>query len=473
MAPLRRLREMLEEQAAAQFTAAIDSGFVSGIQSRESASQRPATAATSELNANGKRKQVDDLATTGHKRRRPSPLALRDIEAVRAIGAGGWGSVHVARVKRQSAHPLDRPGATFALKAVGKVSFRDLERNDKGSNQRHAVERRNAERNHLNALPWNPFIAGLVDVHTDLKNTYLTLEYGACGTLYTHMRDLPSLTDREIKFYFANLVLAIEFLHTHNIVHCDIKPENLVLGADGYLLLTDFGLAQTLHSNTSWNRMGTLDYMSPETLSREPLDSVEKRAAADWWAAAVSLFEMKTHCTPFECDSEAELKDKHKNSPLVWPPGVKAHPSLEGLLFRMLHYDLPHRLGATEVPEGKDGSMINREIRRHEWMKSINWDRIERKIATAPRVPNLIPDEDDRIHNKRFPEQSKVPGLPLKRPSPRLEWYEIKTEKEPSPRKKRRMSGQYSMCLPPGPLGPPLPRSPSMAVERGSIVVEA
>ncbi len=134
-------------------------------------------------------------------------------------------------------------------------------------------------------------------MHTDLKNTYLTLEYGACGTLYTHMRDLPSLTDREIKFYFANLVLAIEFLHTHNIVHCDIKPENLVLGADGYLLLTDFGLAQTLHSNTSWNRMGTLDYMSPETLSREPLDSVEKRAAADWWAAAVSLFEMKTHCT--------------------------------------------------------------------------------------------------------------------------------------------------------------------------------
>lgn len=108
------------------------------------------------------------------------------------------------------------------------------------------------------------------------------------------MRDFPNLTDREIKFYFANLVLAIEFLHTHNIVHCDVKPENLVIGADGYLMLTDFGLAQTLHSDDSWNRMGTLEYMSPEVLSDDPLDTIERRVSGDWWAAAVSLFEMKT-----------------------------------------------------------------------------------------------------------------------------------------------------------------------------------
>lgn len=75
---------------------------------------------------------------------RPPPLALQDIEAVRTIGKsscvsqlcicsasaglGGWGSVQVARVKRQSAHPLDRPGATFAVKVVGKFNYRDLER---------------------------------------------------------------------------------------------------------------------------------------------------------------------------------------------------------------------------------------------------------------------------------------------------------------------------------------------------------
>ncbi|EIW60273.1 kinase-like protein [Trametes versicolor FP-101664 SS1] len=402
---------------------------------------------------------------------RPPPLALQDIEAVRTIGLGGWGSVQVARVKRPSAHPLDRPGATFAVKVVGKFNYRDLERNDKG-HQRNATERRNAERKHLSALPWNPFIAGLIDGHADLKNAYLTLEYGARGSLNTRMRDFPNLTDREIKFYFANLVLAIEFLHTHNIVHCDVKPENLVIGADGYLMLTDFGLAQTLHSDDSWNRMGTLEYMSPEVLSDDPLDTIERRVSGDWWAAAVSLFEMKTLAIPFPADSAEELDDMHKNRGLAFPPDIRVHEGLKELLFRMLHYDLPHRLGATEVPEGKNGSLINREIRRHKWMESVNWDRIERKIATAPRVPNFIPKEDDCVHTEQFVEQRKVPGLPLKRPAPRLEYYELKTENYGPPRKKRR-GGKDSMCPPPGSPTPELPRSPSMAVERGSIVTEA
>lgn len=219
------------------------------------------------------------------------------------------------------------------------------------------------------------------------------------------MRDFPNLTDREIKFYFANLVLAIEFLHTHNIVHCDVKPENLVIGADGYLMLTDFGLAQTLHSDDSWNRMGTLEYMSPEVLSDDPLDTIERRVSGDWWAAAVSLFEMKTlaivrlscpsklqvidtrwYLQPFPADSAEELDDMHKNRGLAFPPDIRVHEGLKELLFRMLHYDLPHRLGATEVPEGKNGSLINREIRRHKWMESVNWDRIERKIATVRAI---------------------------------------------------------------------------------------
>lgn len=76
------------------------------------------------------------------------------------------------------------------------------------------------------------------------------------------------------------------------------------------------------------------------------------------------------------------------------------------------------------------------------------------------------------MHTEQFVEQRKVPGLPLKRPAPRLEYYELKTENYGPPRKKRR-GGKDSMCPPPGPPAPELPRSPSMAVERGSIVTEA
>lgn len=96
------------------------------------------------------------------------------------------------------------------------------------------------------------------------------------------------------KFYFANVVLAVEFLHTHGIVHCDIKTENILIGADGYLMITDFGLSLAQDSR-DWGKAtaGTPQYMSPEVLMQE-FGTLERRRACDWWAAAVLLYEMIT-----------------------------------------------------------------------------------------------------------------------------------------------------------------------------------
>ncbi|KAI0636636.1 kinase-like domain-containing protein [Trametes polyzona] len=389
------------------------------------------------------------------------------MEAIRTLGVGGWGSVHVARVARQSSYPLDRPGATFAVKVVGKASLRDMERNDPTKNRKEAMHRRDAERRALASLPWNPFITGLIDVHVDQKNVFYTMELGPCDTLFTLMRGVPRLTDKEIKFYFSNLVLALEFLHTNGIVHCDVKPENLVLGADGYLMLTDFGLAQPLSTDYEWACLGTTVYMSPEVLTNN-METEEKRIASDWWAAAITLFEMKTLRIPFEGRTVGEMLPKQMSDPLPWPMGQHLDEGLEDIVSRMLHADLPHRYGASDVPEGKNGSLINRELRRHRYMASVNWQRIESRLARAPRVARPLPAETERRHWQPFVEQAKVPGLPLKRPSPRLEYLELKsgsTEREPS-RKRRRMGTEFSMCLPPQ----LQERSPSMAAERGSEV---
>ncbi|CDO73607.1 hypothetical protein BN946_scf185014.g77 [Trametes cinnabarina] len=294
------------------------------------------------------------------------------------------------------------------------------------------------------------------------------MELAHCGTLLTQLRKLPGLSDPEVKFYFANLVLALEFLHTQGIVHSDVKPENLVLGADGYLMLTDFGLAQPLHGATKWTRMGTLEYMSPEIISCEPMDTETKRLAADWWAAAIVLFEMKTREHPFECDNADELIEKHTNAPLRWPPRAHISEEFEDLVSRMLHVDLDHRYGARDVRAGKGGAFINKDVRTHPYMKSINWDRIAMRVAVvspqlfmsdgehsllptvkAPRVPKSVPDLSNQAHRRPFLDPTKVPGLPVKRPSPRFEHLELTLEKEDSPRKKRRMAGQLSVCLRP------------------------
>ncbi|KAI8989761.1 kinase-like protein [Trametes punicea] len=470
MAPLRRQRLQRAQSSVPYRNRA--SGMASATQSiiEPLARRHAKSTATSldnvEVTHIGPESTQTNLATA-YLNRRPRPLALIDVEATKTIGVGGWGAVHVARVRRDtSSHPVEQRGASFALKVIGKNILRDLERNDRRPDRAHAAEMKNAERRILSSLPWNPFVAGLVDVHIDMKNVYLSMELATCGTLYSQFQAPPGLSDREVKFYFANIVLALEFLHTQGIVHCDVKPENLVLGADGYLMLTDFGLAQPLHGGDKWNRMGTLEYMSPEMVSGEPMDTVEKRLAADWWAAAVCLFEMKTQTHPFDCGSDdpQELMDKHMSEPLRWPPHLCIGEEFEDLLSRMLSASLEHRYGARDVPEGKGGAFVNKDIREHRYMQTVNWDRISMRVAAAPRVPKPSPELSSQRHRKPFLEQRKVPCLPIKRPSPRLEYLEIKLEKEDCPRKKRRMAGELSMCL--------QPSEPSVAAQQGNTGVE-
>ncbi|KAI0647400.1 kinase-like domain-containing protein [Trametes meyenii] len=460
MAPLRR-----ERPHYAQSSTPLDSGFASATtRSRTRRTSKIATVAVESHEASPRSRPLTqgDFTTTSRSDWRPPPLALQDIEAVRAIGSGGWGSVHVARVKRKVHHPLERPGACFALKVVGKNVYRDNERNYRNAKATLAAEWKHAERRFLSTLPWNPFIGGLLDAYLDSKNVYLAMELGPCGTLFSQGWN-RAYNDREIPFYFANIVLALEFLHTHGVVHCDVKMDNLVMGQDGYLMLIDFGLAQPLHSKHKWHKgVGTLEYMSPESVAAHiEVNSPEKRLAVDWWSAAVCLYEMKTRQHPWTCNSISELEELLENLKLTWPAGIHVHEDLKDLVAGMFHPDLEQRYGARVVPEGENGGLINREIRTHPFMRCINWERVEKRVMIAPRTPNPPLEPDNRRHRVTFLEQSKVPALPLKRPSPRYGLIKLDDDREECPLKKRRLEGGGSK-------GVPLEQTPSMTVNRGS-----
>ncbi|KAI0333584.1 kinase-like protein [Cubamyces sp. BRFM 1775] len=329
--------------------------------------------------------------------------------------------------------------------------MRDLERSDPSLERGQAAKRKGAERRILSSLPWNPFIAGLIDAFVDTKNVYLALEFGSSGTLLRQIRTHCRLNDCETRFYFANIVLALEFLHTQGVVHCDVKPENLILGSDGYLMLADFGVAQSWRNTVDWTPMGTLEYMSPELLIGEYVDTPEKRMAIDWWAAAVSLYEMRTSRHPFVCNDNDELLEKIRHQPIPWPDTVQVSDEFVDIVVRMLDAPLEGRFGARPVPEGKDGALINRDLRTHPYMQSVDWDRIEKRVAIAPCVykPTLNPLR--QRHFAPFVKQSKVPGLPVKRPPPRFEFIDLEEleDEDECPRKKRRMGGEFSMCLSP------------------------
>lgn len=153
-------------------------------------------------------------------------------------------------------------------------------------------DEKNSERGNLHALPWHPFIAGMYDCLADSRNLYILQELGHCGTLGDVISRHGPLPTSVCRFYFANLVLALEFLRSIKWVHLDVKPDNILVGADGYLMLADFGSSGPWREERWWAEVGSLQYFSPEWAQRKT--RLNMIMALDWWSAGCILYEMAT-----------------------------------------------------------------------------------------------------------------------------------------------------------------------------------
>jgi len=149
------------------------------------------------------------------------------------------------------------------------------------------------ERSLLSELPWNPFVNGIIQTFYDTRNLYLMLELIPCGTLRSLIQKRAPFDPATAVFYFANIVCALCFLEQHGIIHRDIKPDNILVDADGYLCLADFGTAAKEFEETMWLMMGTVAYMAPESVASVG-QSERTRSGIDWWSSGCVLYEMIT-----------------------------------------------------------------------------------------------------------------------------------------------------------------------------------
>ncbi|KAB2011899.1 hypothetical protein ES319_D09G051700v1 [Gossypium barbadense] len=306
--------------------------------------------------------------------------SIEDFEIIKPISRGAFGRVFLAR-KRAT-------GDLFAIKVLKKA---DMIR-------KNAVESILAERNILISVR-NPFVVRFFYSFTCRENLYLVMEYLNGGDLYSLLRNLGCLDEDMGRVYIAEVVLALEYLHSLNVIHRDLKPNNLLIGQDGHIKLTDFGLSKVGLINSTddlsgpsfgsrglteddepkeqispkrerrqkHSVVGTPDYLAPEILL-----GMGHGATADWWSVGIILFELLVGLPPFNAETPPLIFDNIMNRNIPWPK-VPEEMSYEA-------YDLIDKL-LTENPVQRLGATGASEVKQHVFFKDINWSTLARQKA--------------------------------------------------------------------------------------------
>lgn len=358
-------------------------------------------------------KDLYDPTNVVPDRVRHPPLRLQDLEIVRTLGRGQEGSVYMVKVKGKAkgdtCNGVPRIGTGFALKAIPKRILRHVRPADITL---HLLDKDN-EICKLTTLDWNPFVSGLLQYFDDKQNVYLLLELMPHGTLRDIMNRQSPLSMKDATFYFMNIACGLKHLRDHGIVHRDIKPENILLGRDGYLVLTDFGSsAFASDDDAEWTFIGTPIYGPPETHQAWEDDecrtaelTTEDRYAIDMYCAGMIFFEMIYGRLPFTHEGISDYMQK-KCRMICWPTDVLIGVNTKHLIRQLLHYRARFRPTYSDLEESAffvDG------------MSDQCWDIVLARQYLPPYIPEDV-DLEEAKHTLPLPLKSEVPGLSIRKP---------------------------------------------------------
>ncbi|XP_073137128.1 probable serine/threonine protein kinase IRE4 isoform X2 [Henckelia pumila] len=324
--------------------------------------------------------QSSTTSTPSHRTHKER-ISIDDFDIIKPISRGAYGKVFLAR-KRTT-------GDLFAIKVLKKLDI--LRKND--------IERILAERNILITVRF--FYS-----FTSTDHLYLVMEYLNGGDLYSLLRKIGCLEEVVARTYIAELVLALEYLHSLGIVHRDLKPDNILIAHDGHIKLTDFGLSKiglmncttdlsgpeiktfegpemhgrlnTDSEDSHQSAVGTPDYLAPEILL-----GTEHGYASDWWSVGIILFEFITGIPPFTADHPEIIFDNILNRKIPWP-SVPTEMSFEAqdLIDRLLLHDPNLRLGAKGASE----------VKAHPFFSGVDWNNLALQKAAFVPQPDSIDD---------------------------------------------------------------------------------
>mmetsp|Transcript_53452 Transcript_53452/g.148100 ORF Transcript_53452/g.148100 Transcript_53452/m.148100 type:complete len:805 (-) Transcript_53452:96-2510(-) len=291
-------------------------------------------------------------------------VELEDLDLIGVLGVGAFGKVELREHKRTQ--------KTYAVKMMSKGYIVRMKMQNNVVNEKHIL-----------ASVSSPFIIKLYNTSHNNQWIYFYLEPALGGELYViyHRKCLHGSLNHA-RYYSASVVYAFEHLHERHVIYRDLKPENLLLTKEGWLKLTDMGLAKFAIGKT-YTTCGTPEYFAPEVIR-----STGQTRAVDWWTLGILIFELMTGAAPFRAENDMAMYGKVlKGINHVHFPS-KAEGATADLVKEILKTEPSERLPM------RHGGVNN--LKAHPWFKGFNWDGLVNRSFAPPYLPSVKNSTDLR-----------------------------------------------------------------------------
>lgn len=303
-------------------------------------------------------------------------LKIEDFELIKCIGKGNFGKVMLARYKLDNSD-----SGCYAIKILKKHSIVENEEFESLKTEKRIFQLATAE--------GNPFLVQLETTFQDEFRIYFVMEYVNGGDLMYHIQSRPFFLE-DCKFYAAQVVIALEYLHSKGILYRDLKLDNILLTKAGNIKLADYGLSKcdmTVESRTR-TFCGTPEFMAPELLLDLPYGF-----AVDYWAFGVLLYQMLESKSPFYGNNEKETFQSILKGKVVYSAEVDKNG--RALMSKLLVTKPSERIG---VKNGEGW----KAVKDHAFFNGIDWAALKALNLPVPFVPKIKDEEDFSNFDEMF-----------------------------------------------------------------------
>ena len=302
-------------------------------------------------------------------------ITLNDFDVLKLIGKGSYARVYLVRNKSNQ--------KIYSMKKLNKPFIKRNKQEQHIINERILLSKMN-----------NPFLVKLFCCFQDQEHLYFIMEFIQGGELFFHLHRELRFDDEKTRFYIAELILVLNFLHSNKIIYRDIKPENILLDVEGHIKLTDFGLSRLCSENNekAFTICGTIYYIAPEILERKGYDNT-----VDLWSLGCLMYEMLNGRPLFNFNiGKVDINEYKKK--IILPNNFS--DEAKDLITKLLDLDPKKRIGAGN--KGFDN------LKKHKYFEGINWDDLEKKKITPPFIPNIDGPFDLKYFDKVFTDEVNI-----------------------------------------------------------------